>query len=64
MTMAGVAPSIFLFLANSFCLFGSRPVFLVLLVLVDEVAGRNNFEATEDDHLDELFEVELSSIKK
>jgi hypothetical protein len=63
MAMAGVAPSIFLFLENSFFLFDSRPVFLVLLVFVDEVAGGNNFEATEDDHLDELFDSSCRQLK-
>jgi hypothetical protein len=56
MTMAGMTPSVLLFLQNGFLLLRPCPVFLVLLVFVDEVAGGNNFEATEDDHLDELFD--------
>jgi hypothetical protein len=42
MTMPRMAVAIFFLLQISLFFFGARPVFLILLVFVDEVAGGNN----------------------
>jgi hypothetical protein len=64
MSMARVALSVFLLLQICFFLFGQRPVFLVLLMLVDEVAGGYNLQASKDDHGGECIEIDSSSVRQ
>lgn len=54
-----MAFAIFFLLKIGLFLLGSRPVFLVLLVFVDEVARGYDFEASQDDHVEGLIRVEL-----
>jgi hypothetical protein len=59
-----VTLSVFFLLEICFFLFGQRPVFLVLLMLVDEVAGGYNLQASKDDHSGECIKIDLSSVRK
>ena len=64
MSMARVALSVFFLFQICLFLFGQRPVFLVLLMLVDEVAGGYNLQASKDDHGGKCIKIDLSSIRK
>ena len=64
MSMARVPLSVFLLLQICLFLFGQRPVFLVLLMLVDEVAGGHNLQASKDDHGGECIKIGLSLVRK